>query len=58
MKMILLFRKKEKKLFYRKYKIRRIIDGYIIIEFTKKKMLLSYKFINKIKYYKNKLYYD
>ena len=23
-----------------------------------KKMLLSYKFINKIKYYKNKIYYD
>ena len=57
MKMKLLFREKEKKLFYRKYKIRRIIDGYIIIEFTKK-MLLSYKFINKIKYYKNKIYYD
>ena len=57
MKMILLFREKEKKLFYRKYKIRRIIDGYIIIEFTKKN-LLSYKFINKIKYYKNKICYD
>ena len=57
-KMKLIFREQENKLFYMKYKIRRIIDGYIIIEFTKKKMLLSYKFINKIKYYKNKIYYD
>ena len=35
MKKKLIFKEKENKLFYRKYKIRRIIDGYIIIEFTK-----------------------
>ena len=40
MNMKLLFREKEKKLFYRKYKIRRIIDGYIIIEFTKNVIML------------------
>ena len=55
MNMKLLFREKEKNLFYRKYKIRRIIDGYIIIEFTKKYYLIN---SNKIKYYKNKIYYD
>ena len=40
MKMKLLFREKEKKLFYRKYKIRRIIDGYIIIEKKKKNVII------------------
>ena len=38
--MNLIFREKENKLFYRKYKIRRIIDGYIIIEFTKNVIML------------------
>ena len=54
-KMKLIFREQENKLFYMKYKIRRIIDGYIIIEFTKKYYLIN---SNKIKYYKNKIYYD
>ena len=39
-KMKLIFREQENKLFYMKYKIRRIIDGYIIIEFTKNVIML------------------